>query len=528
LPAIKFFDFSHVNKFEQNVLDATQAWTCNITDETKLKGLPKYAIAAAKQAAQYYKVDGWVFTLEMPAYIAVMTYADDEKLRENMYNAYVTRASDQGPNANQWNNDSVIHDILTTRLQMAQLVNFNNYADYSLATKMADSGDEVLTFLQQLADAAHSQAQSEFDALKKFAKDEFDKPKLDPWDIAYYSEKLRQHRYAISQEELRPYFPETQVLQGLFDIVHKLYDINVAEIKEFDSWQKDVKLFAISDNNKNILGYFYIDLYARRDKRGGAWMDECRCRRLIDDASFQAPVTYLTCNFNAPTDKEPALFTHDEVQTLFHEFGHSLQHMLTTINYLEVSGINGVPWDAVELASQFMENWCWQSQGIELITKHFQTGETLPDDLLQKMHKAKNFQSALQTMRQLEFSLFDFRLHAEFDPKDKNQTQRILDEVRHEMSITPIASYNRFQNSFSHIFAGGYAAGYYSYKWAEVLACDAFSAFEENGIFDKTTATKFLTTFLEQGGSAEPMDLFIQFRGRKPTIDALLQQNGIQ
>lgn len=515
------------SKFEENVLDATQAWARLVIDQDDLAGLPEHAIHQAKQIAKSKNQQGWLFTLEMPSYIAVMTHADNAALREEMYQAFVTRASDVGPNANRFDNSSVMQDILIRRLKLAKLLGFNNYAEYSLATKMVETPAQVLDFLHTLAEKSVAKARAEFQELSEFAKQQYHVSELKPWDIAYYSEKLRKHKYDISQEQLRPYFPEDTVLNGLFTIVKRLYAIDIKERKDIETWHPSVRFFELFDASGELRAQCYLDLYARENKRGGAWMDECRVRRQLPNKQLQTPVAYITCNFNSPVADQPALFTHDDVNTLFHEFGHGLHHMLTKINYADVSGINGVPWDAVELPSQFFENWCWEREAINLIAKHWQTNEPLPEDLFNKMHAAKNFQTAMQMVRQLEFALFDFRLHAEFDPKTPKQIQKILDEVRQEVSVIPAVSYNRFQHGFSHIFAGGYAAGYYSYKWAEVMAADAFGKFLENGIFDKKTGQEFLTHILEQGGSAEPLELFIRFRGREPQVDALLEQSGI-
>lgn len=509
------------NQFEQNVLDATNAFVKHMTKSNELSGLPDQAIAAAKNAANKRKREGWVFTLEFPSYFSVITYADSPTLREEMYRAYCTRASDT------FDNTPIMQTILEKRLALANLLGFSNYAEYSLATKMARDPQEVLDFLNQLASASFPPAQREFQELKEFAKKEYGVDTLNAWDIPYFSEKLRQHRYNISQEELRPYFPEHRVLEGLFTIVNKLYDIRIQEIISFDKWHDDVRFFELYDQSDKKISGFYLDLYAREKKRGGAWMDDCRNRRRLKDNTFQLPVAYLTCNFNSPINDEPALFTHDEVITLFHEFGHCLQHMLTKMDIAGVSGINGIPWDAVEIASQFMENWAEQKESIDFISQHFKTKEPLPESTFKRMHEAKNYQAAMQIVRQLEFSLFDFQLHMEFDPTTSNQVQSILDDVRSKVSVIPVPSFNRFQNGFSHIFAGGYAAGYYSYKWAEVMAADAFSLFKEKGIFDKETSKKFLNTFLQSGGAADPMDLFIQFRGRKPRVEALLEKDGI-
>lgn len=513
-------------QFEENLLDATQAWTHLITDERELAGLPKHAVFAAKEAAEKKQLDGWLFTLEFPSYYAVISYADSRELRKQIYTAYATRSSDQGPNAGQWDNSQVMYDILVARKKLAQLLNYKNYAELSLVPKMAETTEEVIKFLHELVKSSKAKAKLEYQELEDFARTELGLEKLQPWDIAYASEKLRLKLYDFSEEDLRPYFPEDQVLIGLFDIVNKLYGITVKEVKGIESWHPDVRFFEVFSEDGELRGQFYLDLYARENKRGGAWMDDCRARRM-QDKKLQTPIVFLTCNFNRPLENKPALFSHEEVLTLFHEFGHGLHHLLSRVDYLQVSGINGVPWDAVELPSQFLENWCWEKPALDLISRHYQTGEKIPEIMLEKMRNAKNFQSAMFTIRQLEFALFDFRLHMEFDEQQKNQIQKILDEVRKEVCVAPIAPFNRFQHSFSHIFAGGYAAGYYSYKWAEVLSSDAYSKFEETGIFNRKTGEEFLQNILEKGGSEDPLKLFIDFRGRKPSINALLRHTGI-
>lgn len=515
-------------KFDHNLLDATTAWTKLVTDESLLSGLPELTKQTAKEVAQAGGQEGYLFTLEQPCYVAVVTYADSREFRREMYNAYVTRSSDQGPHAGQFDNTQIMHDILDSRKKLAEILGYPDYAQLSLVRKMAKTPEEVITFLNSLALASVKTAHKEFQELKDFAKENYGANEINAWDIAYYSEKLREFRYDISQESLRPYFPEEQVVNGLFAIVNKLFGITIKETKDVDVWHKDVRFFSVYGPQGELRGQFYLDLYARSKKRGGAWMDECRGRRLVN-SHVQTPIAYLTCNFNRPVGNDPALFTHDDVITLFHEFGHGLHHLLTKIDYAEVSGINGVPWDAVELPSQFLENWCWEKSALALISKHYKTGEPLPDALFEKMLKAKNFQSAMQMVRQLEFSIFDFHLHMFFNPEDNHQQiQRFLDEVRQQVCVIPVPEFNRFQHGFSHIFAGGYAAGYYSYKWAEVLSSDAFSKFEENGIFDKATGESFLHNILEQGGSRDPLELFVKFRGREPTVDALLRHSGIQ
>jgi len=514
-------------KFEENVLDATQGWTKLIEDETRLAGLPESAQAMAKQAAALKELHGWLFTLDFPSYFAVMTYADDRDLRSEMHQAYVTRASEQGPNAGKWDNSQVMEDILALRHELAQLLGYKSYAERSLVTKMADTPDRVLGFLHDLAKRSKADANKELHELEEFARKEHGVEKLESWDIGYYSEKLRQHTYAISQEELKPYFPETSVITGMFEVVKRLYGITIKQIDGTETWHPDVRFYEIRDEQDNLRGEFYLDLYARENKRGGAWMDDCIGRKRNADQSVQTPVAYLTCNLTPPIGDDPAMFTHDEVITLFHEFGHGLHHMLTRVDHVGVSGINGVAWDAVELPSQFMENWCWEKEALDLIASHYKTRENLPDELYNKMYAAKNFQAGMQMVRQLEFALFDFRLHYEYEPAKDAHIQQILDEVRQEVAVIKPAAYNRFQHGFTHIFAGGYAAGYYSYKWAEVLSADAFSLFEEQGIFDHQTGLKFLRAVLEQGGTREPMELFVEFRGREPRIDALLRHSGI-
>ncbi|MFG1487727.1 M3 family metallopeptidase, partial [Oceanospirillum sp. HFRX-1_2] len=417
---------------------------------------------------------------------------------------------------------------LKLRVELAQLLGFGSYAEYSIETKMASSTDEVLGFLTDLAERSVPQARQEFKELQAYANEEGFDGELKAWDVGFYSEKLRQQRYAISQEELRPYFPAPKVIAGMFEVVNRLYGITIEEkTEQVDRWHDDAKYYEISQDGQPIAG-FYLDLYARENKRGGAWMDDCRVRRRKADGSVQLPVAYLVCNFSAPVGGKPALLTHDEVTTLFHEFGHGLHHMLTKIDVADISGINGVAWDAVELPSQFMENFCYEKEGLALIAGHVDTGAPLPQEMLDKLQAAKNFQSAMMMVRQLEFSLFDFRLHNEYQPEWDSSVQQLLDEVRAQVAVLPPLAFNRFQHSFSHIFAGGYAAGYYSYKWAEVLSADAYSRFEEEGIFNEATGRSFRENILEMGGSREPAELFKAFRGREPKVDALLRHCGIQ
>ncbi len=514
------------SKFQENLLDATDGWTKHITDVNELAGLPESALEAAREAAKQKGLDGYLLTLEFPSYFPVMTYCSNRDLRREVYEAYSTRASDTGPNAGKWDNRAIMEEILALRHEKAQLLGFNNYAELSLEPKMARSTQEVMDFLNDLAARALPRARQELAELTEFARQD-GLAELEAWDIGYYSEKLRQQRYRISQEDLRPYFPAPRVIHGLFDVVQRLYGLTIEEVSGVDVWHPDVRFYQIRDRSGELRGQFYLDLYARAKKRGGAWMDDCRVRRRRPDGELQIPVAYLTCNFTSPVGDKPALLTHDEVQTLFHEFGHGLHHMLTRVEHAAVSGINGVPWDAVELPSQFMENWCWEREALDLFAAHYETGAKLPDELYQRMRAAKNFQSAMQMVRQLEFSLFDFRLHLEYDPSKGSRIYEILDEVREQVAVVKPPAFNRFPNSFGHIFAGGYAAGYYSYKWAEVLSADAFSRFEEEGIFNRETGQSFLTNILEQGGSRDAMELFVAFRGRQPKIDALLRHNGL-
>jgi len=514
------------SKFEENVLDATHAWKKHIQDETLLAGIPETTRTLAKTTAETDNLSGWMLTLDFPCYLAIMTYADNPALRQEIYTAFATRASDVNPDTIQWDNTKIMDDLLALRHEKARLLGFNNYAELSLATKMADTPQQVIDFLENLAHKSKEQAQTDFDELQQFAKQEYQSDNLNAWDINYFSEKMRQQQLELSQEEIRNYFPATRVIPGLFTVVNKLYGLTINEISNFDRWHSDVRFFEIYDQDNVLRGKFYLDLYARPNKRGGAWMDDCVSRKNGPDG-LQTPVAYLTCNFTPPANDDPALLSHNEVITLFHEFGHGLHHMLTKVDHLSVSGINGVQWDAVELPSQFMENWCWQKPALEIISGHYQTGAPLPESLLEKMLAAKNFQSGMFMIRQLEFSLFDFQIHLNFDPTKSSNIYSTLSAIRDQFSVVTTPAFNRFAHSFSHIFAGGYAAGYYSYKWAELLSCDAFSRFEDEGIFNSQTGADFLTHILEKGGSIDAMDLFVNFRGREPSIDALLQHNGI-
>ncbi|MEZ9200776.1 oligopeptidase A [Vibrio splendidus] len=516
------------SQFSNNVLDATMGWSKQITDVAELAGMPESALAAAQAAAEAKEQEGYLLTLDIPSYLPVMTYCDNQELRKELYEAYVTRASDRGPNAGKWDNTEIITEQLKLRHEIARMLGFSTYSEKSLSTKMAETPDQVLGFLNDLAVKAKPQGEREVEELRQFAEKEFGVSELNLWDIAYYSEKQKQNLFEISDEELRPYFPESNAVSGLFEVLNRVFGMSVTEREGVDTWHDSVHFFDIFDATGTLRGSFYLDLYAREHKRGGAWMDDCRGRRITQSGELQTPVAYLTCNFNKPVGDKPALFTHDEVVTLFHEFGHGIHHMLTQVDAGAVSGINGVPWDAVELPSQFLENWCWEEEALSFISGHFETGEALPKEMLEKMLAAKNFQSAMFILRQLELGLFDFTLHTEYDPEVGARVLETLADVKSKVSVLPSLDWNRFSHSFGHIFAGGYSAGYYSYLWAEVLSADAFSAFEEEGIFNTETGNRFLNNILEMGGSEEPMELFKRFRGREPQIDAMLRHAGIQ
>jgi len=507
--------------FEQHVLDATRVFELHLVEAADVAGLPESVLAAASQRARAddKHTDGWLFTLDGPSFIPFMQYAEARHLREQMYRAFVTRAS-----TGELDNGPVMDELLALRAEAAHLLGFASYAEYSLATKMADSVEEVTGFLRELAARSRPAAESELTEMRDFAKAELGISDLQAWDISFASERLRLKTYAISQEELKPYFAERNVVPGMFALVERLYGIVIRENKSVVTWHKDARYFDVLDKDANKIAGFFLDPYARKHKRGGAWMDECMIRWQRPDGGLQLPVAYLVCNFDAPVGDTPALWTHDEVITLFHEFGHGLNHMLTRMCELGVSGIRGVPWDAVELPSQFMENYCWEREVVDMFARHYKTGETLPDALFDRMLAAKNFQSAMQMLRQIEFSLFDIELHA----GDAGQSvQAVLDRVRREVAVWLPPAFNRFQHGFSHIFAGGYGAGYYSYKWAEVLSADAFAAFEEEGVLNAATAERFRHELLSIGGSRDVSEAFESFRGRKPNVDALLRHSGL-
>jgi len=513
-------------QYSNQLLDATQAWELPLPDAHRLLGLPESSLDLLRQYAEQKEQDGFLINLEMPSYIAVMTYADDRELRRELYEAYSTRASDQGPQGGEWDNGPLMVEILQLRQEKAQLLGFAHYAELSLAPKMADSVESVLDFLHQLRDKSQAAAQQDVKELQAFAEQQGFGEALQSWDVAYYSEKLREQRYEISEEALKPYFPAPRVIEGLFGLTQQLFGVDISPSKaETELWHDSVQFFDIARDGE-VIARFYLDLYARPQKRGGAWMDVCM-NRFLDGSTLQLPVAYLTCNLTPPIGDKAALFTHDEVITVFHEFGHGLHHMLTRVDVPDVAGINGVEWDAVELPSQFMENWCWQKGALDLFARHYESGETMPPELFERMLAAKNFQSALQMLRQIEFSLFDFELHQRTDIESSDQIQALLDQVREHTAVIKPPAYNRFQNGFSHIFAGGYAAGYYSYKWAEVLSADAFAAFEEEGLTNPETGRRYLENILEVGASRPAAESFAAFRGRPASIDALLRHNGI-
>ena len=511
------------SRFSDNVLDATQSWRKHITDRQLLSGMPDVALAGAADRAAAEGLDGWLLTLDAPCYQPVLCHCSNRALREEIYRAHVTRASEIGPDQGKYDNSTLIEQILALRHEQATLLGFAHYADYSLATKMARSAQEVVAFLRDLAQRARAQAEQELAELRAFAERE-GATELAAWDMAFWSERLREQRYQLSEEALRPWFPAEQVIQGMFAIVEEVFGVHFKQREGVESWHEQVRFYDIVDHSGDVSASFYLDMYARTGKRGGAWMDDCLVRSRRADGSVQRPVAYLTCNFAPPAGGKPGLLTHDEVLTLFHEFGHGLHHMLTEQEVPGVSGINGVAWDAVELPSQFMENWCWTAPGLERIARHYQTGEPLPDDKREQLLAAKNFHSALGMLRQIEFSLFDMEIHS---AQHGASVQQVLEQVRNEVAVLPSPDFNRFQNSFGHVFAGGYAAGYYSYKWAEVLSADAWSRFEEEGIFNRQTGKAFRDCILARGGSEDAMALFVAFRGREPSVEPLLRHSGI-
>jgi oligopeptidase A len=517
------------SRFNDNLLDATNAFSHVVTDQSELRGIPPDVIEAAAAAARADGGEGWKFTLHMPSYLPVMQYAEERGLRERMYHAYVTRASEFG--TPQWDNTPLIEQVLKLRKRLANLLGFASFAELSLEPKMADSPAQVLTFLNDLAARVKPFAQRDYEELQRFARERLELNDLQAWDISWASEKLRVERYAFSEQEVKQYFPESKVLPGMFQLVEKLYGVRIVD-SQAPTWHPDVRFFDIREPGPSptqagaLIGQFYVDLYARPSKRGGAWMDDAMSRKR-KQAGLQTPVAYLNCNFSAPLAGKPALFTHNEVITLFHEFGHGLHHLLTRVEHRGVSGINGVEWDAVELPSQFMENFCWEWDVVRGMSAHVDTGAELPRELFDKMLAAKNFHSGLQAVRQLEFALFDMHLHSDFEPGAGRTSLTLLDEVRKRVAMVVPPAYNRFPNSFSHIFAGGYAAGYYSYKWAEVLSADAYGLFEEMGVLSAQAGERFRREILGVGGSRPALESFVAFRGREPSIDALLRHSGM-
>jgi oligopeptidase A len=508
-------------KFEENVLDAMNSWTRHVTDAAQLAGINLGIVAQARARAAEQGVDGWVFALEQPTYVAVLTDADSEELRRDFYEAWSTRASEVGPSAGKFDNTEVMHKILSLRHEAARLLDFPNYAAYALATRMAPSNQAVFDFLRELARIAKPAAQREFAELEEFAG-----RRLNAWDVGYYEEKLQSKLFSITQEELRPYFPLPRVLEGLFAVAEKLFGVRIVERTGVPLYHADARFFEIRDASGKVRAGFYLDACARPKKRAGAWMDDCVGRKDFGSETT-IPVAYLVCNFLPAGAGKPALLTHDDVVTMFHEFGHGLHHMLTRVGYPSIAGINGVSWDAVELPSQFLENFAWRPEVLATMARHFETGAPLPADRQAQLLGSRTFHAGLATMRQLEFALFDFRLHAEYDPARGARLEEILAEVRAEVGVFAVPEWNRFPHNFGHIFAGGYAAGYYSYKWAEVLAADAFAAFEEHGVFDRQIAQRFLDSILSQGGSRKALDAFVDFRGRPPDVNALLRQQGL-
>jgi oligopeptidase A len=509
-------------QFEENILDATNEFSIFVDHLDELAGIPEENIKKAYAEAKEDKKEGYKFTLHFPSYLPVMQYADSRSLREKLYLAYATRASELA--SAKFDNTKLIEEILALRYESSKLLGFKNFTEMSLVTKMAKSSEEVVSFLMDLANKAKPFALKDMDELKSFSKT-LNIEKLEAWDIAYVSEKLRQAKYSFSENEVKQYFPEHRVLKGLFKVVETIFNLKIIK-SDAPTWHKDVSFYSIKNENDELVGQFYFDLYARNHKRGGAWMDEA-ISRYKNSLESSHPVAFLTCNFSSPSDKNPALFSHDDVITLFHEFGHGLHHMLTRVDDYSISGIKGVEWDAVELPSQFMENFCWEWDVVKHMTEHVDNKNPLPKTLFDKMIEAKNFQSGMQTLRQIEFSLFDIRLHTEYSDQNKIKPLELLETIRDEIAVVRPPSWNRFPNSFSHIFAGGYAAGYYSYKWAEVLAADAFSLFEEEGILSSHAGQKFQDEVLSKGGSRPAMDSFIAFRGREPSVDALLRHNGM-
>ncbi len=512
-------------RFQENLLDATQAWSRSASAD-ELEGLPASALAVARQAAADAGEQGYRLTLQMPSVLAVLQHAESRELRREVYTAHATRASETGPHGGQFDNTAVIEEILQLRVQQAELLGYPTFADKALTTRMAEDPEEVHGFLTDLAERAQPRAQVELDELARFAHERDGLDRLEAWDIPFYSERLKEQRFRLTDEQLRPYFPAEHVVEGLFTLVERLFGVRFRLRNDVTAWHPDVRYYELCDAKGAPRGGLYADLYARTGKRGGAWMGECRSRRRRGDG-IQPPVAFLTCNFTPTAEGEPALLTHDEVVTLFHEFGHTLHHLLTRQDWRPIAGIHGVEWDAVELPSQLLENWCWERKGIDLIAAHYETGEPMPAELFERLRASRDFQVGLQMVRQLEFSLFDLELHHRQETPSAEQILKLLEDVRRRVAVVHPPAWNRFPHGFAHIFAGGYAAGYYSYKWAEVLSADAFERFREEGLLERHVGEDFATAILEQGGAAPARELFQRFRGRPPSVEPLLRQSGL-
>lgn len=515
------------SQFEHNALDATQGWDLLIEDIDQLKGMPNHALESTKEAAKKKGLKGWLLTLDFSTYFAVMGYVENRDLRKTLYEASCTRASEVGPNAGKWDNSPLMEQLLQKRQQLAKLLDFNNYAEYSLAKKMAKDTKTVMDFLLDLAKRSKPMAEKEIQEIKDFGAKHFGIQNIESWDVPFLREKLCKELHQISQEELRPYFPEPVVVSGLFEIVTTLFGITFEEVKQFETWDPLVRLFKVFDKDGGLRGHFYVDLYSRAGKREGAWVSDCRNRVKWADGTIQTPIAFLNANFSPPEGNKPGLLTHDDVITLFHEFGHCLHHVVTIIDYASISGNHGVEWDAIELPSQLLENWCWEFESIQKISSNIDTKKPIPQELFKKLKDTKIFMAGMDMVRQLEFSLFDFDIHLHPEVTTISEIRNVLSEVRKTVSVFKPPEYNRFPNTFSHIFGGSYAAGYYSYKWAEVLSSDVFEVFEQQGIFNQTIGKKLLNTILELGASKKALDLFVAFRGREPKIDALLRHSGL-
>ncbi|VFP83050.1 oligopeptidase A [Candidatus Erwinia haradaeae] len=513
--------------YSNNVLDSTMSWSQLITDPNQISGIPERIIVDMKEKAVSKGKDGWLLTLDLPNYLAVMTYCSNQSIRKDVYYAYNTRASDQGPNAGQWDNTEIMSETLALRHELSHILGFESYAAQSLSTKMAKNISQVMHFLDNLEQRIQLQAEKEITQLHVFAKEKYNIDILEQWDTAFFSEKQRKSLYHISDEQIRPYFPEHRVLNGLFTIVNRVYGIRAEERYDVDVYHEDVRFFDLFDETNTLRGSFFLDLYIRDNKCSGAWMDDCVSQMRMSDGRLQKPVAYITCNFHRPSSGKKGLFTHNEVLTLFHEFGHGIHHTLTEIETRGVSGIHGVPWDAVELPSQLMESWCWEPEALVLLSGHYETNEPLPTDMISKMLSAKNYQSALYIQRQLILAIFDMRLHSEVHCHGDSQVLAIFREVKNRIDRISESKWSRFPHTFNHIFSGGYAAGYYSYLWAEVLAADAWSRFKTEGILNRKTGQSFLENILTRGGAENPMTLLFRFLGREPKIDAMLAQHGI-